>query len=250
MIFPKSVRHFHFRALFQIQNPSSRPQNPLQNHHVLTSSIRHEFGIFHPILCVPFSFSAHFKPRGSEPPKKKSQESLKPLSVYFKECVGMSEPTEISGSESPCEAEKAEVVGKLKTLEEEVKSLSKEKGRRDQDALKLNFEKGDGKPIPLWALFADASVKKEINLVEQVDDSRNHRGLSLDMQTLAHHLYNEGYLKDANLMHKYNFDVALFEDGYGRGFLRFAALKFAKDHHEIAKDIGNLCTSLGLPKKL
>ncbi|XP_073050513.1 uncharacterized protein [Primulina eburnea] len=235
MIFPKSVRHFHFRALFQIQNPSSRPQNPLQNHHVLTSSIRHEFGIFHPILCVPFSFSAHFKPRGSEPPKKKSQESLKPLSVYFKECVGMSEPTEISGSESPCEAEKAEVVGKLKTLEEEVKSLSKEKGRRDQDALKLNFEKGDGKPIPLWALFADASVKKEINLVEQVDDSRNHRGLSLDMQTLAHHLYNEGYLKDANLMHKYNFDVALFEDGYGRGFLRFAALKFAKDHHEIAK---------------
>lgn len=31
----------------------------------------------------------------------------------------------------------------------------------------------------MWALFADASVKKEITLVEQVDDSRNHRGLPL-----------------------------------------------------------------------
>lgn len=184
---------------------------------------------------MAFSVAVHFKPRGSEPPKEKSQESVKPLSLFFKECIGISEQTEISGGESQCEVEEAELVGKLKILEEEVKSLNKEKGQAEEDALKLNVENGGGKPYPMWALFADASVKKEITLVEQVDDSRNHLGLSLDMQTFTHHLYNEGYLKDANFMHKHTFDSALFEDGYGRGFLRFAAVKFGRDRHEIAK---------------
>lgn len=160
---------------------------------------------------------------------------MKPLSVFFKECIGIPEDTEINGGESQSEAQKAELVRKLKSLEEEVKSLNKVKGQGEEDALKLNLENGRRKPYPLWALFADASMKKEITLVEQVDDSRNHRGLSLDMQTFTHHLYNEGYLKDANFLHKHTFDSALFEDGYGRCFLRFTALKFGRDRHEIAK---------------
>lgn len=71
---------------------------------------------------------------------------MKPLSVFFKECIGISEQTEISGGESQCEAEKAELVGKLKTLGEEVKSLNKEKGQGEEDALKLSLENGGGKP--------------------------------------------------------------------------------------------------------
>lgn len=55
------------------------------------------------------------------------------------------------------------------------------------------------------------------------------------MQTFTHHLFNEGYLKDANFMHKHTFDSAHLRMVMIVVFLRFAALKFGRDRHEIAK---------------
>lgn len=86
----------------------------------------------------------------------------------------------------------------------------------------------------LSALFAN-----ELKPLEPTDfgneDTMVHKELSSDMQMLTRRLYMGGYLKDASFMPKDKLDLTCFEMSYAREFLKFASVKFAKDHQQIAK---------------
>ncbi|KAL3821269.1 hypothetical protein ACJIZ3_007174 [Penstemon smallii] len=188
-----------------------------------------------------------------ETSEEKNPKSKKPLSLFFKEAVGISANTEDSevGTETDCE--NAELKEKLRNLEEKVRSLNKKRNEKGT-TLKSPSEKHreilpKGNNRSLYALFSDKKrvIKEEPKLKPSDhgnEDPMVHKELSADMQMLAYHLYKGGYLKDANFTDEDKFDLNSFEASYARDFLKFAAITFAKDHQEIAtrllKEVINL----------
>ncbi|KAK2993431.1 hypothetical protein RJ640_004305 [Escallonia rubra] len=171
--------------------------------------------------------SHHFQVENDDKPKK-------PLDVFFKEAVGLSEKVQDSGSEGESE----EITKNLRKLEAEVRNL------RDLDK---NVKKNDGvekdessKPRGLYEMFRNkgASQKKREMIVGEplkMDDKTVYKELSPEMVWFATHLYNNGYFRDANFLPGTKFEVTCFENSYGRDFLKHAAEKFGQDHQEVAK---------------
>ena len=74
------------------------------------------------------------------------------------------------------------------------------------------------------------------------DNPMLFKEISADMKLFVSRLHKEGYLSDANFLTKNgsgggddDLDFGCFDNDFGRGFIRFAAEKFAKDKQEIAK---------------
>ncbi|KAG8386446.1 hypothetical protein BUALT_Bualt03G0149600 [Buddleja alternifolia] len=242
MIHLKTIGRRQLRTLLKLQTPSNHLNNPKpQNPFFLISSNSFEHSFLSSIHCRPFSLSAQSLINSEE----KSQKSKQPLSVFFKEAVGLSESTDKTVFEVEDDAVNASLKKNLIKLEEEVRSLNK---KRHEKGGAVKPPSGKGKLIAkneakrsLWALFADDKKREEVTLIEPIrtdfgnEDPMVHKELSSDMQMFARHLYVEGYLKTASFAPKDRFDPTCFEVSYAREFLKYAAVKFGKDHQEISK---------------
>ncbi|KAL0306600.1 UNVERIFIED_CONTAM: hypothetical protein Sradi_6077300 [Sesamum radiatum] len=237
MILLRTIRNRHFRALLDLQSPSNSLKNPVLISLISSNSI--EFSFPWSIRQRPFSLAAQFAKESEE---EKSQKCVRPLSVIFKEAVGLSARTENRTVEDEDGSENAELKQKLRKLEEEMRRLNK-KSCEIGETSKLHTENGDlversGAKRSLWKLFSHKE-EEEVKLAKPIDygteDPMVHKELSSDMKMFTQHLYMEGYLKDASFLPKNKFDVTHFEPSYAREFLKYAAVKFGRDHQEIAK---------------
>ncbi|KAL2245499.1 uncharacterized protein LOC105165462 [Sesamum indicum] len=237
MILLRTIRNRHFRAFLDLQSPSNSLKNPFLISLISSNSIEFSFPLS--IHQRPFSLAAQFAKESDE---EKSQKCVKPLSVIFKEAVGLSVRTENGAVEDEDASENAELKQKLRKLEEEMRRLNK-KSCEIGETSKLHTEKGDlveqtGAKRSLWELFHHKETE-EVKLPKRTDygteDPMVHKELSSDMQMFTQHLYMEGYLKDATFLPKNKFDVTHFERSYARDFLKYAAVNFGRDHQEIAK---------------
>ncbi|EYU29528.1 hypothetical protein ABFS82_13G065200 [Erythranthe guttata] len=220
-----------------------------------------DFLFFSSISRRHFSLAALF---ANIPDEKPTQQRSEPLSAFYKGAVGINERIEDTGIEAEINGGKNAILKeKLKKLEEQVRVLKKNRGETEKGkSLKPLSEKRDsvvGKEPSgvLVALFTDKKTKKPKPL-KPIDfgneDPMVHKELSSDMRVLACHLYKNKYLLDASFMPKGKLDLTCFETSFARDFLKFAAVKFGKDHQEIAKwlsasDLKNValfgCPSLG-----
>ncbi|KAH7512686.1 uncharacterized protein LOC107432705 [Ziziphus jujuba] len=183
------------------------------------------FSLFPRTLSVsPQSEKHHSNPR-------------KPLDVLFKEAVELCPKSEDRGTES--DEENNQVKRGLRELEVELRSLKKSDS---DDGKKKGQEKKGSKNSQgrrsIYDVFTNRgrSVDKCIELKRE--ESAVHKELSPDMELFVSHLYKEGYFRDANFLRRNssgNLDFSCFEDSYGRGFIKCAVEKFAKDNQEIAK---------------
>ncbi|KAL0443624.1 UNVERIFIED_CONTAM: hypothetical protein Slati_2085100 [Sesamum latifolium] len=261
MILLRTIRNRHFRAFLDLQSPSNSLKNPLLISLISSNSI--EFSFPCKIHQRPFSLAALFV---KESEGEKSQKCVKPLSVIFKEAVGLSARTENRAVEDEDASENAALKQKLRQLEEEMRRLNK-KSCEIGETSKLHTEKGDlversGAKRSLLEMFSHKKIEEvklvkpsgakrrllemfshkkieEVKLVKPTDygteDPMVHKELSSDMQLFTQHLYMEGYLKKANFVPKNKFDATHLERSYARDFLKYAAAKFGRDHQEIAK---------------
>ncbi|KAL7087526.1 hypothetical protein ACP275_13G072400 [Erythranthe tilingii] len=219
-----------------------------------------DFLFFSSISRRHFSLAAQF---ASTPDEKTTQKRSEPLSDFYKGAVGINERIEDTGFEAEINSGNAILKEKLKNLEEQVRILNKNRGETERGkSLKPLSEKRDsvvGKEPNgvLVALFTDKKTKKAKPL-KPIDfgneDPMVHKELSSDMRVFARHLYKKEYLLDASFMPKGKLDLTCFETSFARDFLKFTAVKFGKDHQEIAKwlsasDLKNValfgCPSLG-----
>ncbi|KAK4439102.1 hypothetical protein Salat_0245000 [Sesamum alatum] len=234
MILLRTIRNLHSRAVLDLRSPSNSLKNPLLTSLISSNSI--EFSFLWSINQRPFSLAAQFAKESEE---EKTRQFVKPLSVIYKEAVGLSGRTENSAVEAEDHSENAELKQKLRKLEEEMRRLNK-KSSEIKETSKLHTENGDlversGAKRSLWELFSDKKTEDLKPTDCGTEDPMVHKELSSDMQMFAQHLYMEGYLKDATFLRKNKFDVTQFESSYARNFLKYAAGKFGRDHQQIAK---------------
>ncbi|XP_057958327.1 uncharacterized protein LOC131151124 isoform X1 [Malania oleifera] len=245
-----------FRVLSSIRFHSLKPQNSAQVRKallcyspsitLLSPSHSHNSSSFSATLLhrtIPISpqFDHESEPESTnlenvEEKTKKKEKEKKPLDLFFKEAVGLSEKMEESESEME-EGERGKLKGKLRKLEREVRKLKE--NSKGKEILKKKDAKMARKPSKsLYALFTNKWVcdksPEELEALKG-EDRMNVKELSVDMVLLVRHLYNGGYFKDANFLPQGRFDVGFFENSYGREFIKFAAERFGKDNQEIAK---------------
>ncbi|KAF8409114.1 hypothetical protein HHK36_005187 [Tetracentron sinense] len=128
------------------------------------------------------------------------------------------------------------VKGDVKDTEKQKKTLKEDEVPKDQS-----------KPKSLYALFTNKSgygkksgafKRERISSYGESEsvkkDSPHHREFSPEMVSLASRLHKEEYLNDANFWPQRELDISSFSNNYSRGFLRFAAERFGRDHQEIA----------------
>ncbi|KAF3442372.1 hypothetical protein FNV43_RR16288 [Rhamnella rubrinervis] len=182
----------------------------------------------------PFSFSSVFQRTLSVSLQTEVRSSpRKPLDVLFKEAVELCPKSE--DSETQIEEENNELKTGLRKLERELKSL-KANSDGNMDAKETKSKNSNGRSS-VYAVFAGRGRSNERDMEKRREDSTVHKELSPDMELFVSHLYKEGYFKDANFLpgNRSSLDFCCFEDSYGRGFIKFAAERFAKENQEIAK---------------
>ncbi|XP_061351361.1 uncharacterized protein LOC133296405 isoform X1 [Gastrolobium bilobum] len=187
------------------------PQNPHTLHYSLKFPHR-------PITSLP-------QTQDPVAPKPQFKQNKKPLHALFTEAVGLSQKTTTINEE---EEEETELKKELKQLEEEVRSF-KEKTK----GVPKNAERKS-----LVSLFTNqpANARARTEKKVKVREPMVFKELSPDMELFVQHLYDNGYFKDANFAKgKQKFDPAWFESFFARGYIKFAAQKFARDNREIAK---------------
>ncbi|KAJ1441604.1 Zinc finger, RING/FYVE/PHD-type [Sesbania bispinosa] len=129
----------------------------------------------------------------------------------------------------------AELKKKLRELADVVRSF-KEKRQPERKSLDAAFTKQPARNS-LYAVFTNqpASVVSTREEVKQ-KEPMVVKELSADMMVFVKYLFENGYFKDANFAKgKERFDPAWFERFFARGYIKFAAQKFARDNQEIAK---------------
>lgn len=91
--------------------------------------------------------------------------------------------------------------------------------------------------ISLYAVFTNKTVDGEKGKEMTRERSDVCKELSPEMEVVVSHLYKEGYFGNANFLSLYEdrLDFSCFDNSYGRGFIKYAVEKFAKDKQEIAK---------------
>ncbi|KAL6506866.1 hypothetical protein OROHE_022303 [Orobanche hederae] len=228
MVLLKTIRSRHFIKLVKVQNPLLT---------YITSPISSQIRFISSISPRPFSLPDQFATKSV----KESPKYEEPLSDFFRSAISASGRTNSSGDE-PKNGEIAKLKAKLRNLEEVVRSLSKERGENGKTPRPISAKsvsnEQSGAKVKLSAFFTNKK-KDSVKLNKATDfgneDPMVYKELSCDMQVFTHHLYTEGYLKDANFMPKNEFNATCFEHSYGREFLKFAAVKYGEDHREIAK---------------
>lgn len=148
----------------------------------------------------------------------------------FKEAVSVRLCENAENSES--EGENNELKSRLRDLEREVRRL-KANSSGKESVEKKELKKSKGKS--LYAAFTNQEGCKKGCEERRREEPEVYKELSPDMEVFANHLYKEGYFNDANFLRGNKLEFGDFESHYGRGFMKFAAEKFAKDHQEIAK---------------
>ncbi|KAK6934110.1 hypothetical protein RJ641_034265 [Dillenia turbinata] len=192
-----------------------------------------------------------------EEEEKKNTEK-KPLNIVFKEAIKLVERTDDIDEAN----ERSDVKRKLRKLEEEVRNLELNSQRKPKKVeskpqtqnLKLDSEqkpetklkkdcvsKVESKPKSLLSLFTEntkhSSNFKKLKELEPVKrrEEPQLKELSADAIVLANELYKEGYFNSANFLPPIGFDVSCLNSLHALNFTKFAAERFGKDHHEIAK---------------
>lgn len=257
----KILRSYHFQRF-------NKPHKILHFKTIDTHDVYHS--LYSTIFQRPLSSSTRFQPHDNT---KKSNELKKPLGDVFKEAVGLREKRNESENEEG-NGEVKELKKRLKDLENEIKvlnesNLDESEGDTEimtkikfgsdvsEDEAIVNLSKlfsydkphnfvrrtGGGKGVgkvsgddvmaeKLSALFPPEPVKKGRSRKAETVVCKE---LPPNMIVFARHLFENGYLKNANFLPRYTFDATRFEDNYSRAFLSCAAQKFGKDHQEISK---------------
>ncbi|KDP27096.1 hypothetical protein JCGZ_20320 [Jatropha curcas] len=219
---------------------------------------------------VPIIFNSDIYRSFTSSPQNQSEtqtdQNEKPLSLLFQQAVGLCDKDETdveSGSQSN------ELQKKLLDLEREVRDLKEtesKNGQENQILKKVESEKPNSlhvlfegkrkknvelkdekenrngkkvesaKPNSLYVMFKEGKRKDNAAIKRKEEEGpRVFKEFSSDMKIFLSHLYENGYLKEANFLRRGELDFNCFNDSYGRGFIRFAVEKFGQDHQEIAK---------------
>ncbi|KAK7324515.1 hypothetical protein VNO77_28123 [Canavalia gladiata] len=185
------------------------------------------------LLLNPHSLKTPHRPASSLPqyslgPNSETRPTKKPLHALFAEAVGLSEKPATSDDEDEDEDEDeaesdTELKRNLKQLEQEVrektKTIPKKAEKRSLVAVFTNQPRA-----------ATVTKQNEPKPVVAKD-------LSTDAVMFVQYLYEKGYFRDANFLKKgkQSFNIAWFESFFARGYINFAAQRFAKDNQDIAK---------------
>ncbi|KAK7272594.1 hypothetical protein RJT34_29297 [Clitoria ternatea] len=187
---------------------------------------------FHSLLLNSHSLKTLHRPikslpePGSNPQPKPIK---KPLHALFTEALQLSEkPTTTNHDDEEGEEEgtNLELKKNLKQLEQELKIL-----------IEKNIKRVPKKPQKkgLSALFTNLQ-RNTVAKPKKPREPLDFKQLSPDAAKFVQCLYEKGYFKDANFARgNQSFELAMFESFFARGYIKFAALKFARDHQEIAK---------------
>ncbi|KAL5707389.1 hypothetical protein ACHQM5_018293 [Ranunculus cassubicifolius] len=141
----------------------------------------------------------------------------KSLDLIFKEAVGL--------IEDECEIEENnELQKRLKKIERDVRNM---KGNLNEKTSKKTV-KPRGKS--LFSVFTDDPKEKKCDEggLEEMKE------FSSEMKLFVNCLHEKGYFKGANFLRSGELDFSRFSTDYSRGYLRNAAVRFCKDHPEIA----------------
>ncbi|BFG28996.1 uncharacterized protein Pyn_38564 [Prunus yedoensis var. nudiflora] len=209
------LSHHHSYSLLKPQNPLSISQ----------------------ITSKPFSFSSIFQRICSSHQTENQTKPRKSLDLVFKEAVELSPKPE--NSESEGETEDSPLKKSLMELEKEVKSL-KSNSNGENKAKKSEVEPKNSKAkVSLYAVFTNKAAAGDERKWKELTRERSNvfKALSQDMEVVVSHLYKEGYFNDANFLsvNEGRLDYSCFNNSYGRGFVKFAVERFAKDNQVIAK---------------
>jgi hypothetical protein len=252
----KTFISHHFHTLL-------KPQNPLHRSHITNSYFSHKSLPLSYLFYGTKTSSIQIDEIGPENGNGK-QVNKKPLHVMFKEAVSVTLCENAENSES--EGENSELKSRLRELEREVRRLKANSSAKESAAKKelkksklyaaftnqegckegceerreepeesvekKGLKKSKGKS--LYAAFTNQEGCKE-GCEKRREEPEVYKELSPDMEVFANHLYEEGYFNDANFLRANKLEFGYFESHYGRGFMKFAAEKFGKDHQEIAK---------------
>ncbi|XP_059662748.1 uncharacterized protein LOC132308630 [Cornus florida] len=252
MAFFRTLRSHHFHTLVKHQKPL---HNSSKTTHYLVSNPQ-KSSLLASISHRTISLSAQFGAESIhlDDGKEDKKKTKKPLNVFFKEAVGLSQNIEKSEGESDIET--GELKKKLRKLEEEVRKLNadkkegevlKKKQPKKDDGFSQNeskpkkddgFSQNESKPKGLYSLFTNKAANSEKSVDKEsskVDEPMVFKELSTDMVLFATHLYKEGYFNNANFLPRDKFDDTCFQNNFGRDYLKFATEKFGKDNQEIAK---------------
>ncbi|KAJ7948789.1 Zinc finger protein var3, chloroplastic [Quillaja saponaria] len=211
-------RHFH--SLIKSQTSLCTSSHTHPNSH----NSRKIFSFIHRTVTSSPQSESPVEPESGDKEKKR------PLYVLFKEAVGLSETAE--NSENQIRKENNALKRKLSELLAEVKklesNLKKEDAEKEVESLKTTHKS-------LSAMFKNQRDNAEKHEKVKREEPEILKELSPDMEIFVDHLYREGYFDNANFMPMDKFDLSCFDNSYGRNFIKFAALRFGKDHQEIAR---------------
>ncbi|XP_050371095.1 uncharacterized protein LOC126789078 isoform X2 [Argentina anserina] len=180
----------------------------------------------------PLSFSSIFlRPLTSLEPTI-STKPTKPLSLVFKEAVGLSPKPE---SSSDTETNDDPLKQSLRELKQEFKT--------HPNAAQINSKAGRNKPenpksrISLYAVYTNKTAEGETGKKVIRESSEVCKELSPEMKMVVSYLYKEGYFSNATFssLFKDKLDFDCFNNRYSRGYIKYAAEKFGKDKQEIVK---------------
>lgn len=182
-------------------------------------------GILSNILSrrIPSLLKTPLKPTTSQQPgpspNPQARPTKKPLHALFTEAVGLADQTPSTDEESSEPA--TQLKNNLKQLEQDLKTLK----HKTQDP--------PAKKISLYAAFTNQKPLKPNQPKEKIVLVKK---LSPHVVMFAQFLFEKGYFSDANFVHgKKYFDPAWFTNSFAVDYVKFAALKFARDNREIAK---------------
>ncbi|ONI12354.1 hypothetical protein PRUPE_4G158600 [Prunus persica] len=189
------------------------------------------------------------KPENSEsegetedsPLKKGSRELEKEVKSLKSNSNGenKAKKSEVEPKNSKGETEDSPLKKGLRELEKEVKSL-KSNSNGENKAKKSAIEPKNSKAmVSLYEVFTNKAAAGDERKWKELTRERSNvfKALSQDMEVVVSHLYKEGYFKDANFLsvNDGRLDFSCFNNSYGRGFVKFAVERFAKDNQVIAK---------------
>ncbi|XP_062015688.1 uncharacterized protein LOC133732209 [Rosa rugosa] len=194
-----------------------KPQNPL-----FISQTTHQ----------PLSFSSIFLRTLSSLEPKNQTKPRKPLDLVFKKAVGLSPEPETSDTETDDDPLKQS----LRELEQELKGV-KSNPNVAQIKPRKREPQNSKRGISLYAVFTNKTVDGETGKEMTRERSDVCKELSPEMELVVSYLDKEGYFSNANFLSLYEdrLDFSCFDNSYGRGFIKHAVEKFAKDKQQIAK---------------
>ncbi|XP_039028237.1 uncharacterized protein LOC120162126 [Hibiscus syriacus] len=160
----------------------------------------------------------------------------KPLSLLFEETVGLTE--KVGENESQSHDEKNGLMNTLRDLEREAGEFKKNPKPEKEDKKKVERE-NPKKVNSLVGLFGGEKKEKKVKRMakprRESGEVTVFRDLSVFVEGFVRYLFSKGYFDKANFLEDNKLDFGHFDNTYARGFIKFAAYEFAKDHHEIAK---------------